>query len=236
MPADTTLSCQNLQGYVKRRHDLLRDAIFKQCTVLDGNAEIRDFNFVSTENSVAPQEGTTDEILIEQRATERTIPGDIVVKLTTDAPSTTFYDITVVNCLTQRSLAVPSNTDGPEQALERLLEDAHKRKVNKHAHDVTEFGGRFVPLVVSSTGVWHGDSLTEIRKLSSLASGRRGVLESLGWSDMLAELCCALARGNFGINASRQAMAEGTEDATRQAGDPVEGDAMRSKAAGSFWD
>ena len=32
MPAATTHSCQNLQGNVKRRYDLLRDAIFKQCS------------------------------------------------------------------------------------------------------------------------------------------------------------------------------------------------------------
>ena len=122
------LSCQNLQGCVKRRHDFLRDAIFKHCSVIDGNAKICD--------NIAPEFGhvlplghhTDDEILIEQHATERTIPGDVVVKLSSDALRITYYDVTVVNFLTERVVSPATYHKGHHIALERILDEAHKRK------------------------------------------------------------------------------------------------------------
>ena len=108
----------------------------------------------------------------------------------------------------------------------------HKRKLNKHARDVENSGGRFVPFVVSLTGVTSSDFLTEILKISSLLAGRWGVPDGSCWSDMIAELSCTLERGNYCIiNEARQVMAEGAEEASRQAGDAGEGGAMRARAS-----
>ena len=51
---------------------------------------------------------------------------------------------------------------------------------------------------------------------------------------MIAELSCALARGNYCIiNAARQVMAEGAEEASRQSDNAAEGGAMRTMASGT---
>ena len=46
-----------------------------------------------------------------------------------------------------------------------VLNDAYRRKTEKHATDVAKAGGHFVPLVVSTTGVWHPDSHAASRAL-----------------------------------------------------------------------
>ena len=75
-------------------------------------------------------------------------------------------------------------------------------KVAKHEAGVTRVGGRFVPLVVSTTGVWNGDSLRELRPLSRIVAARTGRLEEEHWKEVLAELSCSLARGNGQILAA----------------------------------
>ena len=68
-----------------------------------------------------------DEVLLEQQATDRTIPGDIVVKLASDAARITFYDVTIVNCLTERTLTVANEQSGPQLALEKALNETGER-------------------------------------------------------------------------------------------------------------
>ena len=82
------------------------------------------------------------------------------------------------------------------------LDDAFKKKVSKHEAGVARVGGRFVPLVVSTTGVWNGDSLRELRVLSRIVAARTGRLEEEHWKETLAELSCSLARGNGQILAA----------------------------------
>ena len=94
----------------------------------------------------------------------------------------------------------------PSQGLQNWLDSAYRRKSEKHAACVSEFGGRFVPLVVSSTGAWHADSLRELRKLSNYASARKGIPESDGWKSLLAKVGCALARGNALIISSARSL------------------------------
>ena len=63
-------------------------------------------------------------------------------------------------------------------------------------------GGRLVPLVLPTTGVWHNDSLRELRALSRVVAARTGRLEEEHWKEVLAELSCSLARGNGLIQAA----------------------------------
>ena len=134
--------------------------------------------------------------LTEQRATDTTVPGDIVVQLSRDSPSKTFYDVTVVNCLTERAVEETNKKSDYEFGIESLLEESFQKKKNKHESDVVRAGGRFVPLVLSSTGVWHGESLRELRSLAKYVSVRRGITENESWKLLLVELNCSLARGN----------------------------------------
>ena len=53
-----------------------------------------------------------------------------------------------------------------------------------------------MPLDVSTTGVWHPDSLMQLQELSRYASARNGSSESESWKALLAKLGCALTRGN----------------------------------------
>ena len=62
----------------------------------------------------------------------------------------------------------------------------------------------FVPLVVSVTGTWNGDSLRELRALSSRVASRAGEHEDHSWRNFLAEIGCALAKGNALVIESAQ--------------------------------
>ena len=88
-----------------------------------------------------------------------------------------------------------------------LISTYFNRKIVKHSADVSRAGGRFVPLVVSTTGVWHQSSLTELRKLVKYASTRRGESEPEAWKSVLARLGCSLAKGNeFVLKTTRLAL------------------------------
>lgn len=65
--------------------------------------------------------------------------------------------------------------------IQLFLDEAYRRKRAKHEADVRSIGGSFVPLVVSATGVWHGDSLKKLRELCRYSSSRAGISEEEGW-------------------------------------------------------
>ena len=70
------LSCQNIQRAVTRRHNLIRDPIFAQCSHIDRNAKIIAQSSQTVTNSKA---SVGAAVYTEQRATERTVPGDVMV-------------------------------------------------------------------------------------------------------------------------------------------------------------
>ena len=113
-----------------------------------------------------------------------------------DSDARTFYDITVVNTLTNQANANMNLATALSEGVVSVLNEAYRRKVDKHGADVARTGGRFVPLVVNTTGVWHPDSLTRLRELSRYALARNGSSESESWKALLTRLGCALARGN----------------------------------------
>lgn len=196
------MSCQNFQGAVHARHDLIRDELFALCVVLDRKCETC-HHFNVSETSV--DEGDLPQL--EQRATGRSIPGDIALRLTRDTGEKTFYDITVVNALTDQAIATITESDNLEMGFQSVLNEAFKRKVLKHGADVSKSGGRFVPLVVSTTGVWHQESLRELRKLAEFAATRQGKSDSVAWKLLLSRLGCSLARGNeFVLKTTRAAL------------------------------
>ena len=206
------LSCQNLQGTVHVRHDLIRDAIYAQCLTLDAASELT-LKLVDNNVDLTFQTSDFEHPLMEQRATSTTIPGDIVVQLSRDSPTKTFYDITVVNCLTDRVIEELDKSSDHEFGIERALDVAYRSKLTKHGPDVSAAGGRFVPLVLSTMGVWHGDSLRELRSLSNYVATRRGVTENESWKLLIAELSCALAKGNSRILAdARNKFKDGSAD------------------------
>ena len=96
------LSCQNFQGAVNARHDYVGDAILDQyarCTFLDHTAELT-LKRCADESTASAPPLVTDEVFREQYASGRNVPGDIGVCLTRDAHTKTYYEINVVNCLT----------------------------------------------------------------------------------------------------------------------------------------
>ena len=93
------------------------------------------------------------------------MPGDIVVRLTREAAVQTYYDVIVVNGLTLQAVQCIGGSVDPIQSLQDWLDGAYRRKMDKHGASVSAFGGRFVPMVVSTTGVWHPDSLRELCRL-----------------------------------------------------------------------
>ena len=186
------LSCQNFQGAVHTRHDLIRDELFSTCVVLDRNCETS-YHF-SYEGD--PNDAEADLPRLEQHATGRSIPGDIALRLQRDSGVRTFYDITVINSLTDTAISTINENANLEEGLQKVLNGAFNKKVLKHGADVSKAGGRFVPLVVSVTGVWHQESLRELHKLAEFAATRQGKSETEAWKLLLARLGCSLAKGN----------------------------------------
>ena len=128
------LSCQNFQGSVHCRRDLIRYQIFSFCKLLDGGAQL------GIEQSAPPalddlQSLDRDGLGTEQRASGRTIPVDIALRLSRDEPSRSFYDITVVNCLTPQALAVADGTSSTE-GFQSVLRTAFNKMIAKHEADM----------------------------------------------------------------------------------------------------
>ena len=214
VPIDTfahhELSCQNFQGAVHARDDLIRDELFAVCLVLDRGCELQ--QETGATSSAAISLSNMEAPKIEQRASARTVPGDIAVRLTRDANARTFYDITVVNTLTAAAEVSIGQAANPTKRLISFLGVAHRKKIEKHGADVARVGGQFFPLVVSTTGVWHPDSLTRLRELARYASTRQGISESESWKALLARLGCALAKGNeLVLRAARRQMQPGAD-------------------------
>ena len=69
---------------------------------------------------------------LEQHAAGSTIPGDVAVRLSGPGSSWTFYNLTVVNCLTDEVIKRASQRKVPAEELQRVLSDAFARKVAKH--------------------------------------------------------------------------------------------------------
>ena len=67
-----------------------------------------------------------------------------------------------------------SEATNPSEILTSFLGVAHRKKIEKHGAHVARVGGQFFPLVVSTTGVWHPDSLTRLRELVRYASTSQG--------------------------------------------------------------
>ena len=123
------LSCQNFQGAVTRRHNLIRDAIFAQCSHIDRNAKI----IAPSSQTVANSEASGGAaVYTEQRATERTVPGDVMVSLSSTAEST-FYDIIMTNCLTDNATHTYAQQLSSPLGLEQLLDAPFQWKLMKHA-------------------------------------------------------------------------------------------------------
>ena len=209
------LSCQNFQRSVHIRHDMIRDEIFSFCKCLDDIAE----HGIEHMELAAPDDLSQfngGDPATEQHASGRTIPGDISLRLSRDDASRTFYDVTVVNTLTAQAIFTAEKAATPTEGFLLVLRAAFDRKVAKHGADVSCIGGRFVPFVVSTTGVWYPDSLRELRKIATYVSTLRGNSDSDSWKLLLAKVGCAMARGNELVLASARraltAAAEGVDE------------------------
>lgn len=193
---------------------MIRDEI-SFCKLLDSTAQL------SIERSAlsaldVPQGFDRDDLGIEKRASGRTIPGDIALRLSRDDPSRLFYDITVVNCMTPQALAAANGTT-PTDGFLSVLCTAFNNKIAKHEADVLRVGGRFVSLVVSTFGAWYPDSLRELRKIATYVSTRRGNSESESWRLLLAKVGCAMARGNaLVLRSARQALSLALDEAAER--------------------
>lgn len=92
------LSGQNFQNAVHVRNDLIRDELFDICVLLDRSTETCHL-FIRDPDRLLPN---ADLPQLEQRATKPSIPGDIALRLKRDFNVQTFYDIAVVNSLTDQ--------------------------------------------------------------------------------------------------------------------------------------
>ena len=148
--ANHALSCQNFQGAVHARHDFIRDEPFAINVALDNHNELK------LQNGAALPAVTThlnrNEPQLEQRASSRSVPGDFALRITRDAVSRTFYDITVVNTLIDKAESSINLPGTPSENLILFLCVAQRKKIEKHGADVPKMNGYFVPLVVSTTG------------------------------------------------------------------------------------
>lgn len=65
-------------------------------------------------------------------------PGDIyvAVRLTRESGTRYFYDITVINSLTESTVLEASHESDPVQGLQTVLNAAYSKKFNKHSADV----------------------------------------------------------------------------------------------------
>ena len=76
-----------------------------------------------------------------------------------------------------------------------------------------------MPLVVITTGIWHSDSLRELRALSGYVAARKGQRAPEAWSFFLANLGCGLARGNaLVIAAAQRALSTASEESSADRG------------------
>ena len=92
--------------------------------------------------------------------------------------STHNFDVRVLNNITATAVTdLTTITSDGELRMERLLPKPISA-IDKHRADVERAGGRFVPLVVSSTGTWYGNSCEELRRLTSYVACRLGLLEN----------------------------------------------------------
>ena len=82
----------------------------------------------------------------------------IIIINTRDAQVKTYYDINVVNCLTEETVRRANRNPDYATGVQLILDEAYRRKQTKHDADVRSIGGRFVAFVVSATGLWHEDS------------------------------------------------------------------------------
>ena len=134
------LSCQNLQGAIDIRHDLILDEIFSQCLFLDRTSQL--IQRIERSADEAPN-GVDTNPMIEQWAGGRTVPGDIVVRLARKR---------LFKLLRHNSGEQPHATGGSmpggladlSEGLQDWLGRAYRRKMDKHGVSVSEFGGRFV--------------------------------------------------------------------------------------------
>ena len=170
------------------------------------------------------------------RASGRTVPGDIVVRFSRELPTRSFYNITVVKSLTDQAVFQASSDLGPVQGFKKVLNGAYSKKVNKHGADVESVGGRFVPLVVTTTGVWHPEFLRELRAFFRYASIRQGEPEEVSWKQLLARLGCALEKGNEAVlNAARSAFHAGAgQDREEGEGGPNTGGTLDDQFFSEF--
>ena len=136
------------------RDNLTRDELFAICQALERGCELKQRNDAAS--FAVTQHPNREDPQLEQRATGRTVPGDIAVRLTRDAASRTYYN-TVINTLTESAEFAITLAENPYDGLVSFLCVAHRIKFEKHGSDVAKVGGQFVPLVVSTSGVWRPD-------------------------------------------------------------------------------
>ena len=138
-------------------------------------------------------------------------PGDIAVSLAGPDGPRTLADVVVTNGFGQHLLA--------ESAQSRLAAPlaGHASKVASWSALVRDVAARtsgapqqllalagdaqtlFVPLAVSTAGVWHPDSLAWLRRLAGFVAVRRGVPLGDFFADVLVRLSVALVSGNAAV-------------------------------------
>ena len=70
---------------------------------------------------------------MEQRATNTTVPGDIVVQMSRDSPTKTFYYVTVMNFLKERVIEeINKRSDYVEFGIEDILKNSFSKRKSKH--------------------------------------------------------------------------------------------------------
>ena len=164
---------------------MIRDVIYKYCSVLDHTAEIK------RDCPVSDSEGGR-MVALEQHAGGPNVPGDIMVRLSCGRSTSTktFYDMNVINSHNNAAIGKSLGTAGLGTRIDSVLSEAYDRKSRKHAAAVAR-GGRFLTLLVTTSGVWNGDFLASsvlYPTTSLLAQANTALITGVPLSQSLAVL------------------------------------------------
>ena len=165
---DRPIWCHHLlgcgQGPLRiQRHNSLRDILWH--ALLQDNSETRREQRIS---------GTTQER-----------PGDILHPNFIDSRPT-YFDVSVTNTLQPRNLNRALSSAGVAALETEMKKDA------KYEEHIRSHGGRFVPLVVETLGLWSPSALTTLKSIANRTTFKNGLDGNTAFTHLLEQLSVVL--------------------------------------------
>jgi hypothetical protein len=170
------LGCKAAADARLRRHDAMASVIAKTALTADPRAF-----------QVAREAHVPDSASPQSR------PGDVALDL---GDGRTYVDVTVVNAYSAAHLTASRSAGSPARAAELAFD----RKTAKYAEQFAEDSGsslrKFVPLAVTTLGVWDERSLRWLRRFSAVCAAASSIDSGQAFASLMTNLSLALWRGN----------------------------------------